>query len=254
MVIGSVEEGETEECGEKGFGSPTDNSQDPPGTITIPLPSTIYTPPRPGEAPKELPLPNFQLPASLLQGIPPSKSMTLSPDGLLTPPVSPQTSLVTTRPVIPPTLAKPVLPSPPLPPPSPPVPPPPAPPAVQHVSGSSLTYPKLPPVTVSEIPNRVNRLPPLLYPKLGKPVMGQAPGGPLISLPKPPPIHVTVGTTGNIALTGAAVSAPAAPPPPAPVAVAATPCEMPCKSPNEPIARKMEQELDARYGVSYGQT
>ena len=44
-------------------------------------------------------------------------------------------------------------------------PPPPAPPPPPMSTGGSLAYPKLPPVLTSEIPNRVNRQPPLILPK-----------------------------------------------------------------------------------------
>jgi len=145
MMISSVEEGETEECGEKGFNSPTDDSEDPPGTITIPLPPTMYVPPKPGEAPKELPMPDFKLPASILQGVPPPKSMTLTPEPMGETSSANTVSEGNQTPIPPPVINAPVAPPAIIPdihriPPSPP--------------SSGLMYPKLPPVTVSEIPGR----------------------------------------------------------------------------------------------------
>lgn len=156
FMISSVEEGETEECADdKGFNSPSDNSADPPGTITIPLPPTMYTPPKPGEAPKELPLPDFKLPASFLQGKMPTQSMVLNPE-----PAASNAPLLSVSPKL-------VAPAPPAPPPPPPAPPPPPPPSPSQLalppvaSGYPLRYPKLPPITFSEIPGRSNRYPPL---------------------------------------------------------------------------------------------
>lgn len=200
MMITSVEEGETEEVQDKGFTSPTDNSADPPGTITIPLPPTMYVPPKPGEAPKELPLPDFNLPPELFQGKLPKTSLTLNPEKTATGGAcvgnvvneSPPTGL------IPPAAVSPPLASPPLskpcslavepPAPAPPalLTPPPPPPVIS--SGNSLHYPKLPPVTVSEIPNRVNRLPPLLLPK--PKAIVSPPMASLSLAAKPPPIHI----------------------------------------------------------------
>ena len=209
LVISSVEEGETEECGEKGIGSPTDDSEDPPGTITIPLPPTMYTPPKPGEQPKELPLPDFKLPASILQGIPPSKSVTLTPLGTPMPAPASATSPGHVPPPNSPFICPPA-------PPNLPLPPKPAiaklPPITvseipckiaPHVPyvGNTLPYPKLPPITVSEIPGKipvrpVAKLPlpprpPVLYPP--PPLVTKLP--PAISAenklvyPSPCPLH-----------------------------------------------------------------
>lgn len=61
-------EGATEVCGEKGFSNPHDQSQNPPGTVVIPLPPTTYQPSKPGEPPTELPIPDITLPLAALQG------------------------------------------------------------------------------------------------------------------------------------------------------------------------------------------
>lgn len=215
MMITSVEEGETEECGEKGFNSPSDNSEDPPGTITIPLPPTMYVPPRPGEEPKELPLPDFKLPASILQGIPPTKSITLEPETIgssapvavgnapaaISPPVVASSASVPAATVVDLNKAA-------SPPPSPPS------------TGIGLMYPKLPPVTVSEIPGR-------------KPVVPLASKLPLVGGPLPP---VKIGPVITSELPGTkpfspllpisvAPALPAALPPPLPIAKLPSHCE-----------------------------
>jgi len=230
MMVTSVEEGETEEVqGDKGFGNPDDDSCDPPGTITIPLPPTVYEPPKAGEEPKEMPLPEFKLPAAIFEGKIPSESMTLSPEGTKLPPGAklpletaavskPPPTVDLSPPAAAPLLSAPAASFPPPPPPlmiplktpvlMPPPPPPPAPPAPPPIamsSGGSLPYPKLPPVTISEIPNRSNRQPPLLLPKkFGAPaplLTLTKPEAPAISLPKPPPIHVSGEVVGaNTAL------------------------------------------------------
>jgi len=262
-MITSVEEGETEEVQQgKGFGNPDDSSFDPPGTITIPLPPTVYEAPKPGEEAKELPLPEFKLPASIFEGKLPSESMTLSPDGTKLPtgtklPLEPLKDIsaaqaanptvpAATQDLSPPAGAPPILP------PAPPLllpvqtpvlaqPPPPAPPPPAIVSsGGSLPYPKLPPVTVSEIPNRVNRQPPLILPKpkgvatgpvitLPRPPPAVV-AAPAVTLPKPPPIHVN----GDVLLNGAPVGNAAAPRPDPLTPVPA--CGKSCDAPAPPVA------------------
>lgn len=267
MMITGIEEGETEEVGDKGFGSPSDNSEDPPGTITIPLPPTMYVPPKPGEAPKELPLPDFQLPAELLNGKLPKTSQTLNPEKTATggacvgnvvnesPPVA---AVGVSPPIASP--AKPACtlsfgamaiapPAPPAPPPAPPPPPP--------ILSTYNHYPKLPPVTVSEIPNRVNRMPPLLLPK---PKANFAPPLVPISLGKPPPIHINAPAAPPVAVLSDLSAAPlaatplaASPPAPAVALAGASGGQHPVDT---MIAQKMAEELSsscgARCGVSYG--
>jgi len=257
-MITSVEEGETEEVqGEKGFGNPDDSTNDPPGTITIPLPPTVYEPPKPGEDPKEMPLPEFKLPASIFEGKLPSESMTLAPDGTKIPtgtklPLETLADTSTTKipaasqmDLSPPAHAAPILPPPPpiLLPVQTPVlsqPPAPAPPPPVMSSGGSLPYPKLPPVTVSEIPNRVNRQPPLILPKpkiAGNVPVITLPRPPVVSaitLPKPPPIHVN----GDVLLNGGvpAVNAPPRPDPLTPVPACGKSCDPPAPAPPAPAA------------------
>lgn len=261
FTIGSVEEGETEECtSDKGFNSPSDNSEDPPGTITIPLPPTMYVPPRPGEAPKELPLPDFKLPAALLQGKMPDKSMTLEPEptkifadapavgapaaaAAVATPVAEQATVPITAPSVVLEAKSPV---------APPVPPPVA--AAPAASTGPLFYPKLPPVTASEIPGRANRLPPppgKLMAAAKAPSVASATLTPnAINLPKPPPIHLNLG---------AGVSAAAVPPPAAPLASALLPPAVPscvgtaCVGARavDPVATEMANELSSRYGKKH---
>lgn len=237
FVIGSVEEGDTEECTDKGFKSPTDDSEDPPGTITIPLPPTMYTPPKPGEEAKELPLPDFKLPASILNGVPPSKSMTLTPEVISSPnsvSATTPTFLPNDKAAAPVAAAAPVLAAPPSPPPPAPV-----------ASGYSLQYPKLPPVTISEIPGRANRLPPLPGRPQARPIAPISVQQNAINLPRPPPIHLSLGApAGGNSVLGPSVSA---------VGVAPTCAGAPCaaKAPGthiDPVAREMELELNSRYG------
>ena len=63
----TIQGGDYMQVGETGFHSPTDNSQDPPGTITLPLPCTTYNHPKPGENPgeTEMELPTFNIPGSM---------------------------------------------------------------------------------------------------------------------------------------------------------------------------------------------
>lgn len=59
----------TEECSEKAFHDHLyDQTNDPPGTVVIPLPATQYAPPKPGEPPAMLPIPDISVPLSMLQG------------------------------------------------------------------------------------------------------------------------------------------------------------------------------------------
>ena len=163
MMIHSIEEGETEECNsDKGFSSPTDDSEDPPGTITIPLPDTLYTPPKMGEGPTELPLPAFHIPADILNGKFPKESQKLEPISAGSPNAVPVVAggmagaTATTAQILETNvgqqMAAAVTPAAPAPaaavvtPPAPPPPPP--------VAPSYPIYPKLPPITVSEIPKK----------------------------------------------------------------------------------------------------
>jgi len=306
MQITSVEEGDTQEVEEgKGFGNPDDSSFDPPGTITIPLPPTVYEPPKPGEEVKEMPLPEMKLPASIFEGKSPTESITLSPDGTKLAPgttlplehmapdgttskvpldLNPSTPVAAAPPpVLPPApplllpVQTPVLTQ-------PPVPAPPPPPPVS--TGGSLPYPKLPPVMISEIPNRVNRQPPLLLPKpkvalAVAPVVNlpKPPVVPAINLPKPPPVHVTGepvivgGVAANVnaqphvnpltPVPACGKSCNAAPPKPA---AAAAPARAPVSPPAHHVAADapapvhkvaqpvIEKQQDMRYGVSYGKS
>jgi len=239
FVVGSVEEGETEECADKGFQSPTDNSEDPPGTITIPLPPTMYTPPKPGEEAKELPLPDFKLPASLLEGKMPGKSMTLEPvtdNAVAAVPAASASGNAPAEPMVQ-ISAPPVALSAKSPPPA--LPPPPA-PAPAPVSTGPLQFPKLPPVTSSEIPGRANRLPP---PPGKIPVkVAVAPQTSLLNFPKPPPIHLTVNSAApntnvlaNPAIAGIAST----------TGVGSSTIGT---QQDDPVASEMEKELNSRYG------
>lgn len=237
FMVGSVEEGETEECTDKGFKSPTDSSEDPPGTITIPLPPTMYTPPKPGEEPKELPLPDFKLPASLLEGKMPDKSITLTPEaaGITAVPAmqeaAPPASVPAPAPA--PAITK-----------LPPAPPPPVPVAAPAYPP---LYPKLPPVTSSEIPGRAKRLPPAPSANFAaRPVVAAAPA-PVVNFAKPPPIHVNLNAAApnRVSAVGPSVGTVGI----AAQSCAASPCES--KPHVDPIAKQMEVELNSRYGKKH---
>merc|ERR1719494_745302 len=202
-----------------------------------------------------MPLPEMKLPASIFEGKLPSESMTLSPDGTKIPsgtqlPLQTFGDTSTTKipapsqmDMSPPAHAAPILP------PAPPIllpvqtpvlsqPPVPAPPPPVISSGGSLPYPKLPPVTVSEIPNRVNRQPPLILPKpkvaSTSPLIAlpRPPVVPAINLPKPPPIHVN----GDPVLfnNAPAVNAPPRPDPLTPVPACGKSCDPPPPPPAVP--------------------
>ena len=79
----TIEGGEYMQVADTGFHSPTDNSQDPPGTITLPLPDTVYSHPKPGESATstEMSLPTFNIPSEMLNGRGQQQSVTLDPVG-----------------------------------------------------------------------------------------------------------------------------------------------------------------------------
>jgi len=270
MMIHSIEEGETEECnGEKGFHSPTDDSEDPPGTITIPLPDTLYTPPKPGEGATELPLPAFHIPADILNGKFPKESVKLEPIAAGAPNAVPVTvggtaggtanagQVLTTNigqtsaAAVPSSSAPPLLSSPPLPPAPPPPPPTP----------SYPVYPKLPPVTVSEIPKKK-------VPVVANAVPLVHPPAPLLAKPATLPLQSNVAaptilkTPYQLPNTAAVHATNVVPPVEAPV-VAATKASVACEpacpikietgDPNddakeyESMVREMKSQFDARF-------